>query len=111
VSRLTNFGAFVTLEPGVDGLLHISRLGAGKRIKHAGEILQQGQTVEVKIEKIDRTAKRLSLVLASHEEAAAPKEEREDFREYAPQKADSFGSLADVFRNGSSLKVKGTKRK
>jgi small subunit ribosomal protein S1 len=111
VSRLTNFGAFVTLEPGVDGLLHISRLGAGKRIKHAGEILQQGQTVEVKIEKIDRTAKRLSLVLASHEEAAAPKEEREDFREYAPQKADSFGSLADVFRNGSSMKVKGTKRK
>ena len=111
VSRLTNFGAFITLEAGIDGLLHISRLGAGKRIKHAGEILRQGQNIEVKIEKIDRTAKRLSLVMASHEEAPGPKEEPEDIRQYTQKKTDSFGSFADVFRNGSSPKAKGTKRK
>jgi small subunit ribosomal protein S1 len=111
VSRLTNFGAFITLETGIDGLLHISRLGAGKRIKHASEILQQGQMIEVKIEKVDRTAKRLSLVLASHEEAAGPKEEPEDFRQYLQKRPDSFGSLGDAFRNGDSRKAKGTKKK
>ena len=111
VSRLTNFGAFITLEAGIDGLLHISRLGAGKRIKHAGEILKQGQDIEVKIEKVDRAAKRLSLILASHEEEPVKKEEPEDFRQYTQKKTDSFGSFADVFRNGSSMKVKGTKRK
>jgi small subunit ribosomal protein S1 len=111
VSRLTNFGAFITLEAGIDGLLHISRLGAGKRIKHAGEILKQGQDIEVKIEKVDRTAKRLSLILASQEEAPVKKEEPEDFRQYTQKKTDSFGSFADVFRNGSSPKAKGTKRK
>lgn len=111
VSRLTNFGAFVTLEAGIDGLLHISRLGAGKRIKHAGEILKQGQNIEVKIEKVDRTAKRLSLILSSQEEAPAKKEEPEDFRQYTQKKTDSFGSFADVLRDGSSPKAKGTKRK
>jgi small subunit ribosomal protein S1 len=111
VSRLTNFGAFITLEAGVDGLMHISRLGAGKRIKHANEILKQGQTLEVKIEKIDRTAKRLSLILASHEEVAEQKEAPEDFRPYLQKKPDSFGSLGDAFRNGISPKEKVTKKK
>lgn len=111
VSRLTNFGAFITLEAGVDGLMHISRLGAGKRIKHAGEILQQGQTIEVKIEKIDRTAKRLSLIMASHEEAAGQKEAPEDIRQYLQKKPDSFGSLGDAFRNGGSPREKGKRGK
>jgi len=111
VSRLTNFGAFITLEAGIDGLLHISRLGAGKRINHAGEILKQGQMIEVKIEKIDRTAKRLSLILASHEEAAGKKEEPEDFRQYLQKKPDSFGSLGDALKSGASLRAKGIKKK
>jgi small subunit ribosomal protein S1 len=111
VSRLTDFGAFITLEAGIDGLLHISRMGAGKRIKHASEILKQGQIIEVKIEKIDRTAKRLSLIMASHEEAAGQKEEPEDFRQYLQKKSDSFGSLGDAFRNGASPKTTGTKKK
>lgn len=111
VSRLTNFGAFITLEAGIDGLLHISRLGAGKRIKHAGEILKQGQDIEVKIEKVDRAAKRLSLILASQEEEPVKKEEPEDFRQYTQKKTDSFGSFADVLRDGSSPKAKSTKRK
>ncbi|MCX5857590.1 MAG: 30S ribosomal protein S1 [Deltaproteobacteria bacterium] len=109
VSRLTNFGAFVTLEAGVDGLLHISRLGAGKRINHAGEILKQGQEIEVKIEKLDRAAKRLSLVLASHEEAVDQKDKPEDFRQFLQKKPESFGSLGDAFKNGASPKLKGTK--
>ena len=42
VSRLAAFGAFVTLEPGIDGLLHISKLGAGRRIHHPREVLEAG---------------------------------------------------------------------
>lgn len=111
VSRLTNFGAFVTLEAGVDGLLHVSRLGAGKRIKHTGEILKTGQDIEVKIEKIDRTTKRLSLILASQEETAGEKEETSDFRQYLPKKPDSFGSLGDALKGAKSLRTKGAKKK
>lgn len=107
VSRLTNFGAFITLEVGIDGLLHISRLGTGKRIKHASEILKPGQEIEVKVEKIDRSAKRLSLVIASHEEVQA---ESEIPQTYLKKKSDSFGSLGDAFKNGSLLKSKGTKK-
>ncbi len=44
VARLTKFGAFVTLLPGVDGLIHISKLGRGKRITHPSEVLTEGQS-------------------------------------------------------------------
>ena len=54
-----DFGAFVDLG-GVDGLLHISQLGWG-RVNHPSEVLTEGQTIKVKIEKIDLEANRISL--------------------------------------------------
>ncbi|MGC9196534.1 MAG: 30S ribosomal protein S1, partial [Syntrophobacteraceae bacterium] len=62
VVRLTNFGAFVSLAPGVDGLLHISKLGAGKKIRYPHEAVSNGQEIEVKIDSIDRENKRISLL-------------------------------------------------
>ncbi|MBV5339568.1 MAG: 30S ribosomal protein S1, partial [Deltaproteobacteria bacterium] len=50
VARLDTFGAFVTLCDGVDGLLHISKLGSGKRINHPREVVKEGEQIEVKIE-------------------------------------------------------------
>ena len=97
VTRLTKFGAFVTLIPGVDGLIHISRLGRGKRITHPSEVLKDGQSVQVKIEKIDRDAKRISLSPvgeADGEEA----EEREDYRQYVDKPTGSFGSLGEALQ-------------
>ena len=47
IVRLTNFGAFVNLAPGIDGLVHISRLGKGKRINHPGEVVAVGQMLNV----------------------------------------------------------------
>ena len=64
VARLAPFGAFVTLSDGVDGLIHISRLGAGKRINHPREVVSTGQVLEVKVDAVDRENKRLSLSLA-----------------------------------------------
>ena len=79
VARLAPFGAFVTLAPGIDGLIHISQLGQGKRINHPREVLAEGQSIEVRVVTIDMEAKRLSLALAS----ASPQEQQEDdFRQY-----------------------------
>jgi small subunit ribosomal protein S1 len=69
VSRLTNFGAFVSLEPGVDGLLHISKLGAGRRINHPREVLEAGEAMAVQIEGLDTDKQRISLVPEDYEAA------------------------------------------
>jgi small subunit ribosomal protein S1 len=62
VSRLANFGAFVKLATGIEGLVHISEL-AHRRVQNVGQVLQEGQEVEVKILSIDRNAQRISLSL------------------------------------------------
>ena len=59
VRSIRDFGAFVDLG-GVDGLLHVSQLGWA-RVKHPSEVLQEGQTVKVKIQKIDPDTKKISL--------------------------------------------------
>jgi small subunit ribosomal protein S1 len=94
VARLTNFGAFVTLGPGVDGLLHISKLGSGKRIRHPHEAVEKGQAIEVKIESIDRHNRRISLSLP----AADQGEEKEEYSKYIKEKPKSMGTLGDLFK-------------
>lgn len=64
VSRLANFGAFVTLDEGIDALLPIGKLGGGKRLRHPQEVLQVGQQLLVTIESIDRAQRRIALGLA-----------------------------------------------
>ncbi len=61
IVRLTPFGVFVNLEPGIDGLIHISKLGAGKRIKHPKEVVEEGQWIEAYVTGIDIENKRISL--------------------------------------------------
>ena len=101
VVRLTKFGAFVALEPGIDGLLHISRMGAGKRVSHAGEVLKEGQDLEVKIEKVDRAAKRISLLLAEHDAVKEEKEAPDDYRQYMKKTQSAFGSLGDQIKDAA----------
>ncbi|MBW6484994.1 MAG: 30S ribosomal protein S1 [Syntrophobacterales bacterium] len=101
VARLTKFGAFVTLSPGVDGLVHISRIGRGKRISHPSEVLKEGQALEVRVEKIDREAKRISLVPADEVAESAgdyKKEEPDDFRKYLVKDSGALGSLGDLLQ-------------
>jgi small subunit ribosomal protein S1 len=63
VRNLTDFGAFVELEPGVDGLLHISDMSWTRNIGHPSEILKKGQSVDTQILNVDRDSKRISLGL------------------------------------------------
>jgi small subunit ribosomal protein S1 len=97
VSRLAPFGAFVTLAQGVDGLIHISKLGGGRRLSHPREVLKEGQSVEVQIEAVERDKRKISLALA--EVRRAEEEEAATIKEYkqqagaAPQNLGSFGEL------------------
>ena len=59
--RLAPFGAFVNVEPGIDGLVHISNLGAGRRINHPKEVVNVGQAVEVYVLSVDKDNRKLSL--------------------------------------------------
>ncbi len=61
VRNLTDFGAFVEIEEGVDGLVHISDISWSRKIKHPKEVLNKGQEVEAVITSIDTAERRLSL--------------------------------------------------
>src|SRR2546427_595456 len=63
VRNLTNFGAFVELEEGIDGLVHVSDMSWTKRVAHPSEALKKGDTVDVAILSIDREHRRVSLGL------------------------------------------------
>jgi len=91
VTRLQPFGAFVEIAPGVEGLVHISELGAGRRINHPKEIVSVGQQVEATVLSVDHEKRRLSLSMAASKDAspdeiaaAAPK---------APRTLGTFGDL------------------
>lgn len=63
VRNLTDFGAFIELEPGVDGLLHISDMSWTRSVSHPSEVVRKGQEIETLILNIDKEQKRISLGL------------------------------------------------
>jgi small subunit ribosomal protein S1 len=72
VRNLTSFGAFVEIEPGIDGLVHVSDMSWTKRVEHPSEIVQKGDEVEVLILDIDAEQKRISLGLKQLEDDPWP---------------------------------------
>lgn len=97
VSRLTTFGAFITLEPGVDGLLHISKLGSGRRINHPREVVETGQSITVKIDAVDTEKKRISLIPEDYTDKGSEGDDN-----YIPppknQPPKSMGTLGDLLQ-------------
>ena len=63
VRNLTSFGAFVEVEPGIDGLVHISDMSWTRRVQHPSEVVRKGEEVEVVALSIDPDQKRISLGL------------------------------------------------
>ena len=112
VVRLTKFGAFVNLGPGIDGLLHISKLGKGKRIVHPGDVVKLGEAIEVRIDTIDRDQKRISLSIPEEEarEEGGRKTEKkseDDYQGYVAEVPTSLGSLGDVMKRNAEKMKKG----
>jgi small subunit ribosomal protein S1 len=111
IVRLQPFGAFVRLAPGVDGLVHISELGADRRVTHPKEVVEVGQSVEVRVLKVEPETKRIALSMAAaarvEEEAmleeyldsddVGPEIERAK-REKSGQTGPGFGAMADFFK-------------
>ena len=109
VARLAQFGAFVTLAPGVDGLVHISKLGGGRRINHPKEVLEAGQNLEVIIEAIDPASKRISLVPSDY--VSLEDEEEKERREYKDYRSNRTGPKKEAAKDsmgsfGALLKSK-----
>jgi small subunit ribosomal protein S1 len=68
VRNLTNFGAFIELEEGIDGLLHVSDISWTRKVTHPSEVLSKGQEVQCKVISIDRERRRIALGLKQMEE-------------------------------------------
>ncbi|BBX07179.1 polyribonucleotide nucleotidyltransferase [Mycolicibacterium aichiense] len=86
VVKTTDFGAFVSLLPGRDGLVHISKLGRGKRIAKVEDVVKLGDKLRVEIADIDNRGK-ISLILVSEDGADAPEDA-------APAPADADAATA-----------------
>ena len=107
VKRLTDFGAFVEVLPGIDGLVHISQI-SHKRVENPKDVLSVGQEVNVKVLDVNAAAERVSLSIKALEERPAqaeneekrqsrprrPKQEKRDFD--LPETQTGF-SMADLF--------------
>ncbi|MDO8680527.1 MAG: 30S ribosomal protein S1 [Acidobacteriota bacterium] len=68
VVSLTDYGAFIELEPGVEGLIHVSEMSWSKRVKHPSKILNVGDPVEAMVLGVDPAARRISLGLKQVEQ-------------------------------------------
>jgi len=94
VTRLQPFGAFVELAPGIEGLIHVSELGTGKRVTHPQEVLRPGQAIEASVLAIDLDKRRISLTL-DEAKAAEAKPDLEAMAAAKPAESalGSFGAL------------------
>ncbi len=96
VTRIQPFGAFIELAPGVEGLAHISALGAGRRIKHPQEVISVGDQVLATVLSVDLEKHRIGLSLDTErkgEESASP-----DVMAKYTQPKQGFGTLGDLLR-------------
>jgi small subunit ribosomal protein S1 len=80
VRNLTDFGAFVEVEEGIDGLIHISDMSWNRRLKHPSEVLKKGDTVQARVINVDGENQRLSLSV----------------REFLPNEWENFAKLHNV---------------
>ena len=94
VMSLQPYGAFVDLG-GVEGMVHISELGAGRRLSHPNEVLRAGDEVEVTVLGVDREKRRIALSLdLARRDSAEPTPQAEDYAK--PRQG--MGTLGDVLR-------------
>src|SRR5712691_9650785 len=80
VRNLTDFGAFVELEEGIDGLIHISDMSWNRRLKHPNEVLKKGDSVQARVINVDAENQRLSLSI----------------KEFMPNEWDNFAKAHNV---------------
>ena len=85
VKRLTDFGAFVEVLPGIDGLVHISQI-SHKRVENPKDVLKVGQEVTVKVLDVNADAERVSLSIKALEERPAQEDSQKEKRQSRPRR-------------------------
>lgn len=95
ITRIQAFGAFVELEPGIEGMIHVSELGTGRRVSHPQEAVSTGQAVEATVLGVDSSRRRISLTLDPSKQTDA--EETKTFRDYGKPR-EGFATLGDLLR-------------
>ena len=68
VRNLTNYGAFIEIEEGIDGLLHVSDMSWTRKISHPSEVVEKGQEIECKVISVDQQRRRIALGLKQLDE-------------------------------------------
>lgn len=104
VTRLQPFGAFVALAPGVEGLVHVSELGADRRISHPRELVNIGDEVEATVLSVDTERHRIGLSLAATQQADTDRIDTTEYADPAPPK-DSPGSFGDLLQEALKKKT------
>lgn len=104
VRRLESFGAFVELEPGVEGLLHVSELGRGRRISHPREVLEEGQTLGVRVLSLDPEKRRIGLQPVDEAEVAGETPAVRELLEEKRKTGGGFGAMGDFFDKAKKKK-------
>ncbi len=104
VTKLMDFGAFVEVEPGIEGLVHISEL-SHKRVFRCSDVVKEGQEVEVMVLSVDSEAQRMSLSMRQLSEPPAPVKKEEDISESAPAKSKKSNKPTDPLLGGLGRKT------
>ena len=100
VRNFTNFGIFVELEEGVDGLIHISDLSWEKKIKHPSDFTKVGEVIDAKVLELDLEARKLSLgVKQLHDNPW------DDYESLFYEGSEHEGEIKDVTKNGATVKL------
>ncbi len=101
VRRLTNFGAFVEVLPGVEGLVHISQI-SHEHIGTPADVLKEGQEVQVKVLSVDPSAHRLGLSIKALTEAPEGAAEEDNSNNSRPRRSNNNGGNNRGRRNGGN---------
>lgn len=91
VTRLSDFGAFVEVAPGVEGLIHVSAFGTGRRVGHPREVVAVGQEVDATVLVVDLERRRLSLSFGAGDGVTAA-----DVAEFSRPAGGKLGTLGDL---------------
>lgn len=105
VRRLTSFGAFVEVFPGVEGLVHISQI-SHKHIATPHEVLQEGEAVQVKVLEVNPEEHRIALSIKALEVKPESQEEPKDVQEYELPEENTGFTMGDIL--GEALKAQDT---
>jgi small subunit ribosomal protein S1 len=100
IKNITDFGVFIGIDEGIDGLVHISDLSWIKRVKHPSELFKKGQEVQAKVLKIDRENERFSLSIKH----VTPDPWEEIPRKYKP-KSKVTGTITNVTDFGIFVEI------